>query len=544
MPDMSSIRSKTTLLTVCEIAIAATIVAIISVFSIQRLGHDTSEQLLWLLCETGERNLDDYFDSVEQSVETVSSYAASDLAQTDLSDLGTHLDRVGDLFKRVAINTPGVLTYYYRVDPEVSTDDIGFWYVYNSREGFLPRTPTDITQYDTSDQDNLVWFTVPKATGKSLWLAPYVTDNLDVYVFSYNVPLYKDGKFVGVIGIEIDYSTVAEVVDSITLFDNGHAFINDAEGNLVYHPTIDVARLQNSKKPGVPEGVLSDDTFVRYTYDGVDKQAVWLPLSNGMRLYVTVPIAEVNRNWQILVNQIAVVSLVLLVVFAVLTRRFVLRITNPLNQLTAAAEELDKGNYDVELSYAGNDEVGKLTQTVQRLLKNLRSHMEKLSSLAYADALTHVHNKGAYQIAVDELQEQLDDAGREEPIAFGVGIFDCDHLKQINDAFGHDKGDVYIKTACSIICAVFDHSPVFRIGGDEFAVLLQNADYENRDALTAEFDERIAAQCASAEGDWERVSVSHGIAVYDPATDDSVSDVARRADKRMYEAKLTRNTTR
>lgn len=541
---MSSIRSKTTLLTVCEIVIAVTIVAIISVLSIQRLGHDTAEQLLWLLCETGERNLDDYFDSVEQSVETVSSYAASDLAQTNLNELDAHLDRVSNVFKRVAINTPGVLTYYYRVDPEISTDDIGFWYVYNSRDGFLPRTPTDITQYDTTDQDALVWFTVPKATGKSLWLAPYVTDNLDAYVFSYNVPLYKDGRFVGVIGIEIDYSTVAEVVDSITLFDNGHAFINDAEGNLVYHPTIDVARLQSSKKPGVPEGVLGEDTFLRYTYDGVEKQAVWLPLSNGMRLYVTVPIAEVNRNWQLLVNQIVAASLVLLAVFAVLTRGFVQRITNPLNQLTTAAEELDKGNYDVELSYTGNDEVGKLTQTFKRLLGNLRSHMERLNSLAYADALTHVHNKGAYEIAVNELQEQLDDASRQEPIEFGIGIFDCDHLKQINDKFGHDKGDVYIKTACAIICDVFDHSPVFRIGGDEFAVLLRNDDYENREALTAEFDERVAVRCASAECDWERVSVSHGIAVYDPATDESVSDVARRADKCMYEAKLTRNTTR
>ena len=541
---MSSIRAKTTLFTICEIIVAVATVALLAVLAIRNYGNETSNHMLELLCEAGEKNLDDYFDSVVQSVETVSSYAVSDLAQADLSDIGAHLDRVGDLFMKVAINTPGVKTFYYRIDPQVSTEEVGFWYVYSSREGFLPHTVTDITQYDTNDQNALVWYTVPKATAESTWLAPYVTDNLGAYVLSYNVPVYKDGVFVGVIGIEIDYSTVAEVVDSISLYDNGYAFINDKKGNLVYHPFIDASKLQKTAQPDVPNGLMSDEELVRYTYKGVEKQAVWLPLSNGMRLNVTVPIAEINKSWQILVNQIVVASLVLLVVFVLLTRRFIARITNPLKELTDAAEQLDDGNYDVELSYNGNDEVGMLTQTVKRLVSHLRSHMERLNNLAYADALTHVHNKGAYEIAVGDLQSRVDDTGREEPVEFAIGIFDCDHLKQINDKYGHDKGDEYIKASCALICNVFSHSPVFRIGGDEFAVLLWYADYRNRDELAHLFDEQCAAQYAAASNPWEQIEVSHGIAVFDPATDESVADVARRADKLMYETKLRRNAAR
>ena len=62
-------------------------------------------------------------------------------------------------------------------------------------------------------------------------------------VISYNVPVYWNDRFVGVIGIEIDYSTMAEQVDHISLYDNGFAFINDAAGNLIYHPRIDVPSL-------------------------------------------------------------------------------------------------------------------------------------------------------------------------------------------------------------------------------------------------------------------------------------------------------------
>lgn len=540
---MSSIRAKTMLLTVCEIVVAVTTVTLLAVFAIQSFGNESSNRALELLCETGEKNLDDYFDSVEQSVEMVSSFAASDLVKTDLEDLGSHLDRVSDLFMRIATNTDGVLTYYYRVDPEVSVDNPGFWYVYSSRDGFLPHAPTDITLYDTNDQSALVWFTVPKATGDSIWLSPYVTDNLDVYVFSYNVPLYKDGVFVGVIGIEIDYSTVADVVDSISLYDNGYAFITDANGSIVYHPYIDAPRVPKEDLPEAPKGLLSDDSHLSYTYDGVEKRAVWLPLSNGMRLFVSVPVAETNRGWLILINKIVVVSLVLLLVFILLTRRIVRRITDPLNDLTIAAEQLDQGNYDVELSYDGNDEVGALTQTVRRLLDHLKSHVNKLNDLAYADALTHVHNKGAYQIAIKDLQEQMDHASPDETIAFGIGIFDCDYLKQINDVHGHEKGDEYLKTSCSLICHVYAHSPVYRIGGDEFAVLLRDSDLQQREELAREFDKRQDEQRAAAQNPWDKISVSYGIAVYG-ADDESVEDVARRADKLMYEAKLNRKAAR
>ena len=74
---------------------------------------------------------------------------------------------------------------------------------------------TDITKYDTEDTTKLVWFTVPKATGKPVWLPPYITENLDAKVISYNTPVYLKGRFIGVIGIELDYSFMAEMVEAM-----------------------------------------------------------------------------------------------------------------------------------------------------------------------------------------------------------------------------------------------------------------------------------------------------------------------------------------
>ena len=169
---------------------------------------------------------------------------------------------------------------------------------------------------------------------------------------------------------------------------------------------------------------------------------------------------------------------------------------------------------------------------------NEEQHLvETLNKRVFVDALTSVRNKGAYADYIQKLQDRLDQG---EAFQFAMGVFDCDDLKTINDDYGHDKGDLYLKAASRLICRTFQHSPVFRIGGDEFAVVLLNEDYENRDALISQFDQASETLCAEAENQWDRVSVARGIAVYDPEIDPAVIDTVRRADKIMYENKRIR----
>ena len=534
---MRSIRMKITLLTVCAVIASMTAATLLSIAAIRRIGNSDSKQILSLLCETGQKSLDSYFKSVEQSVEIVSSFVEADIEETELADLQAHVDRVRAIFEKTAYQTNGVLTYYYRIDPAVSGSARGFWYANLDGDAFREREVTDITRYDTADTSALVWFTVPKATGKPVWIPPYVTENLNMRVISYNVPIYRESRFVGVVGIEIDYFTMVNLVNHIRLYKNGYAFINDAQGALICHPRIDVTQSGESG-PQTPEGILSDAAPVRYEFNGVSKLGVWLPLSNGMRLNVVVPASEINGGWQRLIWMISAVSVALLAAFSLLAMRLTNRITTPLRELTEAAGQVNAGNYDFELTYSGDDEVGILTSAFRRLVRHLESHIGDLSARAFADALTSVRNKGAFDIYIRELQEALRDAP--ESPQFAVGVFDCDNLKTINDKYGHDKGDIYLQTASSLICSVFQHSPVFRIGGDEFAVILQRDDYRNRIALLRKFHETGAEISAAAKEPWERISVSVGIADFNHRTDRSVSDVTRRADKRMYENKRKR----
>lgn len=154
--------------------------------------------------------------------------------------------------------------------------------------------------------------------------------------------------------------------------------------------------------------------------------------------------------------------------------------------------------------------------------------------VANTDALTHVKSITAYTDMVANLSAEIHSPNRPE---FAIVMCDINELKKVNDTYGHDVGDIFIRNCCHIICRVFASSPVYRIGGDEFVALLRGRDFTNRDELMQVLMRRVRE--ASSETDFEngRASFAAGISVFNPAEDTSVSDVVKRADRSMYRNK-------
>lgn len=154
---------------------------------------------------------------------------------------------------------------------------------------------------------------------------------------------------------------------------------------------------------------------------------------------------------------------------------------------------------------------------------------DKARDVAYRDSLTGVKSKHAY---VETESVMADRIYHGEQGAFAVVVCDVNGLKHINDTLGHKAGDTYIRSACEMICEYYKHSPVFRIGGDEFAVILEGQDYENRYAILKAINEQIELHVGT-----NNVVASLGMAEFDPKTDNTFHAVFARADAAMYERK-------
>ena len=166
-------------------------------------------------------------------------------------------------------------------------------------------------------------------------------------------------------------------------------------------------------------------------------------------------------------------------------------------------------------------------------VKKEKEHLRALSlanETARRDSLTGTRNKTAYVEYEKDLQNDIDE---KSIVPFGIAICDLNDLKLINDTQGHNAGDEYLKAACKLICKMFSHCPVFRIGGDEFVVILKDQDYADRDNIVSSFMRQVEDNLKAGYGP----VVAIGTADYQPGVDGSVETIFKRADDRMYKDK-------
>ncbi len=163
-----------------------------------------------------------------------------------------------------------------------------------------------------------------------------------------------------------------------------------------------------------------------------------------------------------------------------------------------------------------------------------KEHMRALNTekeLARRDELTGIRNKMAFSELEQSIQENIDKGM--DYLSFAFAVCDLNDLKRINDTEGHKAGDEYIKSAAKLLCEIFSHSPVFRIGGDEFAVFIRGDDFTIKDQLI----DTLRKVSLSNRDRHEGPVIAVGLAEYDPSVDSDVSEVFDRADHLMYENK-------
>lgn len=275
-----------------------------------------------------------------------------------------------------------------------------------------------------------------------------------------------------------------------------------------------------------------DGPLISYQWQGRENLMTFCELSNGMRLAVSAPASEIGAAGIHLYFQMGISCVVIAAVFLAVAISAARRMSRPLRELTVAAQKIAAGDLSISLTCKTRDEVRALTESFRTTVQQLQKYIDYINGLAYRDALTGVKNKTAYQESVKRLEKQIH-MGRPE---FAVVVMDVNGLKAVNDTYGHDFGDMLIIDASRLICKSFPHSPVFRIGGDEFVVILEGGDYEQYPHLLDRFEREMEEHNRAARPG-SQISIARGIAVFGGDSDLTFGDVFKRADNAMYQNK-------
>ncbi|MBR5096824.1 MAG: diguanylate cyclase [Treponema sp.] len=241
----------------------------------------------------------------------------------------------------------------------------------------------------------------------------------------------------------------------------------------------------------------------------------------------------------------------MIVMMLYINSRYLKKIANLESRMFEFAREKDpaiakkiqaeaKGRNEISnLSLQFADLILEIEKYVNQLLSakkelNDTKHLaDEMNELAKKDSLTGVRNKTAFDNEVRRLNNEIAEGKKD----FGLAMIDLNYLKRINDTYGHQQGSLAIKNLCQIICDIFKRSPVFRVGGDEFVVVLENSDLRNIEMLVGDFNAKIEAlSIENGLEPWNKVSAAIGYAIFG-GDDKAAADVFSRADKNMYERK-------
>lgn len=549
---MRSIQSKYVSLIAVSVLLSALLVGALAVYAMSaQIDADTAD-ILNLRCRDEASRIDNALASVEQSVNVAGTHGQHHLKdlkrlQSDEDYRKEVTDELEDMLRSLAPQTTGAVAYYFRYNSDSISSTDGFLYAKGQGNAFIRMKPTDISLYDPEDIAHVGWYYVPVQAGKALWMEPYWNDNLQEFVASYVMPMYIGQELAGVAGMDVDFNEMLESVQGEQLYESGYAFLVGADGNVISHPSVsdresydelaeeteDLSYLLSERSSG--------DEALDYTFRGVEKKMVYTTLENGMKLVMVARTSEIYGQRMRMIRQIMVVVALSAIIFALIGILFARRVTRPLERLTEASHQIAAGNLDVRLEEnTSRDEVGELTRAFQKTVRYLKHYIKYIHSLAYRDGLTGLRNKTAYDSAMERIEADM-----ELGVAkYALAMVDLNFLKKINDTYGHEHGNDYLLKLCRMLKEIFRDSSVFRIGGDEFLVLVEDQEYEKRDELFRRLQDNIAAEQEKDIEPWEKVSAAVGVAVYDAETDKSAKDVFDRADALMYENKLAMKAQR
>ena len=509
---MKSIQNKILLVVISGLLVITAVVSAIAVSMTHEIMHKDADRILNNVCQKEAAYINDTLGDVEKSAVVMEHYATTEISElTTLRDetyRASYLEKAKRMFVDVALNTNGLEGFFMRINPEFSDGTTGFYNLITDGREFKEMNLTDLTKFAEDDTQNVGGYYTAVQARKGVWMEPYHIPGHEEQVISYVLPMYVNGELLGVVGFDMNFKYLMDRINSIDVYEQGYAVLIAKDAVTCY----------NAKQ-------------IAETHNPHTKATV--ALENGMYLELRADYKDIQRDIHPMLSKIVMAFLVVLFLSIVYTILVTHKIVHPLKELTYVAERLSFDEMDetlVKISAGSKDEIGVLSRVLINTYKKIKEYTTYINALAYRDSLTGIKNSTAYTEAVKKLNNDINCNNPK----FGVLVADINNLKRTNDQFGHDIGNELIIHTAKILTDIFKESSIFRIGGDEFAIILKDKDYDNYRNLLEQMDEACSKDFITVRENRIPVSIARGVSSYNPNIDRIYEDVFAKADQAMY----------
>ena len=511
---MKTIQSKILFVVITALIVITAIVTTIALSITHEIMHKDADRILNNVSQKEAALINDMLNDFMKSASITEHYAAHELespqALADAEYLAAYTQGVRLLFDEIAANTAGAYSYYICFSPALTGKTSGFYSQFEADGKLHELSAEQFSGLSILTEEDLIGYSNYSGSAVGEWVEPHPSRFTGESVISYILPIYSEETFIGLLGFNMQFDYLLDRVNQIALYEYGSVLLMDADQSICYNS--------------------SEETEFKGEYT----QAA-TPLVNGMSLELRVAYKDIQSGIRPMLTYITAAFLVVLVLAILYTFWVTHRIVAPLKKLTSVAKNIPSSVQSVDLIVESNDEVGVLSRVMSETYEKIREYSAYINALAYRDSLTGIKNSTAYTEAIEEINKEINLGNP----PFGVIVADINNLKQTNDTYGHEIGNELIVHASRILTDTFKASSIFRIGGDEFVVILRGKDFEKYRTLIEKMDEALSTDYITVNDDTIGVSVARGVAIFDPLIDHVYTDVFAKADHAMYMHKMS-----
>lgn len=383
---MKSIKTNIMLAIILCTVIAGAVVGFISIYASNNILERYSYENAKLLVESEAKTLNTTIENIESGVNGLAISVTALL--DDLEKFQTDPDYVAQLQERIrpiasefAAQTNGAMAFYVRFNPEFTEPTSGLFHADTDGNGTIEQlVPTDFSQFDPTDLENVGWYYIPVNAGVPVWLDPYHNANINIDMISYVVPLFVDGVSIGIVGMDINFQLFHDVLEAIKPFESSYAFLLNQNQDFLIHPEYGQSDNLKNVNETLANELLTYNSNVTTTPINDQSQIIsYAQLSNNQTLLISSLEDDIFRDVRVLKTTILTILLVIIFITILIGVVIGKRMTNPLFTLISNMKKVQAGDLTIRTESNRTDEIGQISNNFNHMVEELRHLAEQVN---------------------------------------------------------------------------------------------------------------------------------------------------------------------
>lgn len=389
-------KKISTKLAVAIVITSVVISAFISLFNYQannKLLVNEAMDKLKLNAQSSAKDFDMLMEPMEDEIEQLAMIISDKFKRIDGRDdasIKELLQQIDRDVKNTAMAIEGNVDAYFFMDPSfVENKNVLYQCMYNLNQDtneyeYIP----NILALENLNENDAPWYIRAKDEGTTGWVNPYDDPFLFKTLITCSAPVYYKGKFMGVVGVDIDFGIIADQILAKQYYTSGYAFLTNAKYDILVHPTAERFTAmgdlidENVAASIVSKGEVANSDTQRITFNGEEKIMSFSKLKSGLVFFVTAPKNEILEG----ANKVLMTVLILLgcgalisIIIGVILGKL---LAKPITKLSLVMKRVEQGDLTVDVKVNSNDEIGLLSQNFKKMVESQRNIMLNIKDMS------------------------------------------------------------------------------------------------------------------------------------------------------------------